>query len=117
VIRFDCHEPGSTSHSDLIATGILEITLNGVSLDPETVWADGRITLPALAARNIAAGGIAPGLARIVEDHRDTAARALRARALESSSGRTDGHALCSHSPTGVANHEREVRALAGRQK
>lgn len=32
VIRFDCHEPGSTSHADLIAAGILEITLNGVSL-------------------------------------------------------------------------------------
>jgi hypothetical protein len=35
----------------------------------------------------LAAEGTDPGLARIVRDHRDTAERALRARALESYSG------------------------------
>jgi hypothetical protein len=34
LIRFDCREPGSITRADLIATGILEITLNGVRLDP-----------------------------------------------------------------------------------
>jgi aminopeptidase N len=52
LIRFDCHEPGSTTHADLISTGVREITLNGVPLDPETAWANGRITLPGLAVRN-----------------------------------------------------------------
>ena len=51
-IRFDCREPGATSHADLIATGVREIALNGEPLDPAAVWADGRITLPALADRN-----------------------------------------------------------------
>jgi len=52
LIRFDCREPGTATHADLIATGVREITLNGVPLDPQTTWADGRITLPRLAARN-----------------------------------------------------------------
>jgi aminopeptidase N len=52
VIRFDCHEPGSTTHADLIAAGVRAITLNGVPLDPATAWANGRIALPGLAARN-----------------------------------------------------------------
>jgi aminopeptidase N len=52
VIRFDCREPGTAAHADLIAAGVREITLNGVPLDPATAWADGRITLPGLAARN-----------------------------------------------------------------
>jgi aminopeptidase N len=52
VIRFDCREPGSAAHADLIAAGVREITLNGVPLDPATAWADDRITLPGLAARN-----------------------------------------------------------------
>jgi aminopeptidase N len=34
----------------------------------------------------LAAGGADPGLARVIRDHRYTAARALRARALESRS-------------------------------
>jgi aminopeptidase N len=52
LIRFNCHEPGATTHADLIATGVREIMLNGVPLDPQTAWADGRITLPGLAGRN-----------------------------------------------------------------
>ncbi len=52
LIRFDCRQPGSTSHADLIADGVRAITLNGAPLDPATAWADGRITLPGLAASN-----------------------------------------------------------------
>lgn len=52
LIRFDCRAPGSATHADLIAGHVREITLNGVPLDPATAWANGRITLPGLAARN-----------------------------------------------------------------
>ena len=52
LIRFDCREPGAATHADLIAAGVREITLNGVPLDPASAWANGRITLPGLAARN-----------------------------------------------------------------
>lgn len=52
LIRFDCREPGATTYADLIATSVREITLNGARLDLAAVWADGRITLPALADRN-----------------------------------------------------------------
>jgi aminopeptidase N len=52
VIRFDAAEPGAASHADLVASTVREITLNGVPLDPAAVYAGGRITLPALAARN-----------------------------------------------------------------
>jgi aminopeptidase N len=52
VIRFECAEPGTASNADLVANTVHEITLNGVPLDPEAVYADSRITLPALAARN-----------------------------------------------------------------
>lgn len=47
LIRFDCREPGAASHADLIATGVRKIMLNGVPLDPQTTWANGRIVLPA----------------------------------------------------------------------
>jgi aminopeptidase N len=52
VVRFDCAEPGAASYADLVADAVHEITLNGMPLDPAAVCADGRITLPALAARN-----------------------------------------------------------------
>ncbi len=52
VIVFDCAEPGASSYADLIAEAVLEITLNGTPVDPDTACADGRIALPALAARN-----------------------------------------------------------------
>jgi aminopeptidase N len=52
VITFDCAEPGADSYADLIAADVLEISLNGTEIDPDTVCADGRITLSGLAARN-----------------------------------------------------------------
>jgi aminopeptidase N len=52
VIVFDCTEPGAATHADLIAETVLEITLNGVPIDPDTAWANGRIALSGLAARN-----------------------------------------------------------------
>ncbi|MGH3167441.1 MAG: hypothetical protein ACRDN0_16310, partial [Trebonia sp.] len=39
-IRFDCREPGATTHADLIAKGVREIALNGAPLEPAAVWAD-----------------------------------------------------------------------------
>ncbi len=52
VVRFDCAERGAASYIDLVAEAVHEITLNGEPLDPATAWAEGRIMLPALAARN-----------------------------------------------------------------
>src|SRR5260370_16081323 len=52
VINFDCTEPGASSYADLVAETVHEITLNGTQLDPQTAWADGRIALSGLAARN-----------------------------------------------------------------
>ncbi len=52
VITFDCRERGAASYADLIAGQVVEISLNGTALDPAIAWADGRITLPDLAARN-----------------------------------------------------------------
>ena len=52
VITFGCAEPGAGSYADLIAERVHEITLNGKPLDPAVAWADGRIELPDLAARN-----------------------------------------------------------------
>jgi aminopeptidase N len=52
VVRFDCAEPGGATYIDLLANAVREITLNGVSLDPAAAYADGRITLPGLTARN-----------------------------------------------------------------
>ena len=52
VITFDCAQPGAASYADLIAERVREITLNGASLDPAAVYAQGRIALTGLAARN-----------------------------------------------------------------
>jgi aminopeptidase N len=52
VITFDCARPGAASYADLVAEAVHEITLNGEPLDPAAAWADGRISLPALAASN-----------------------------------------------------------------
>lgn len=52
VIRFDCAEPGAAGYADLVPHAVCDITLNGVPLDPAAVCAQGRITLPALAAHN-----------------------------------------------------------------
>jgi aminopeptidase N len=51
-IRFGCAEPGAASYLDLIADRVHEITLNGNAVDPAAAWADGRIALTGLAARN-----------------------------------------------------------------
>jgi len=52
AIVFECARPGAASYADLVAETVHEITLNGVPIDPDTAYADGRIALPALAARN-----------------------------------------------------------------
>ncbi len=52
VIIFDCAEPGASSHADLVARTVHEITLNGSPVDPATACSDGRIALTGLAARN-----------------------------------------------------------------
>jgi aminopeptidase N len=51
-IRFDCAEPGAATYVDLVAESVREITLNGTPIDPATAYADGRIALTGLAARN-----------------------------------------------------------------
>ncbi|TVZ06355.1 aminopeptidase N [Trebonia kvetii] len=52
VIVFDCAQPGVATYADLIAERVREITLNGASLDPAAVYAQGRIALSGLASRN-----------------------------------------------------------------
>jgi len=52
VITFDCAEPGVDSYADLVPAEVVEIILNGRPLDPAAAYADGRIALPGLAARN-----------------------------------------------------------------
>jgi aminopeptidase N len=52
TIRFDCAEPGAATYVDLVAATVREVVLNGTALDPAAVCADGRVTLPDLAASN-----------------------------------------------------------------
>ena len=52
TIRFTCREPGGETFADLVDATIHEITLNGVSVDPATAYADSRIALTGLAADN-----------------------------------------------------------------
>ncbi len=52
VIDFDCTEPGAATYVDLVAETVHEITLNGLAIDPADAWAQGRIALTGLAARN-----------------------------------------------------------------
>ncbi len=51
VVRFTATE-GASTFIDLIAREVFEITLNGVSIDPATAFADSRIALEGLAADN-----------------------------------------------------------------
>ncbi|MGF3054622.1 aminopeptidase N [Microbacterium sp. YY-03] len=51
VVRFTATQ-GASTFIDLIAREVLEITLNGVSIDPATAFADSRIALEGLAADN-----------------------------------------------------------------
>ena len=52
VVRFTA-TPGASTFIDLIAREVREITLNGVSIDPETAFADARIALRGLAGENV----------------------------------------------------------------
>jgi aminopeptidase N len=55
TVRFSCAAPGSATYADLLAAGpeaIESIVLNGRALDPAAHFADGRISLPDLAADN-----------------------------------------------------------------
>ncbi|MCG7414192.1 aminopeptidase N [Microbacterium aurum] len=51
VVRFTASQ-GASTFIDLIAGEVREITLNGVALDPASVFADARIALDGLAAQN-----------------------------------------------------------------
>jgi aminopeptidase N len=53
VIRFGCAEPGSPTYVDLVAETVREITLNGVPLDPDAAYRDGRVTLASTEADNV----------------------------------------------------------------
>ncbi|GAA5123562.1 aminopeptidase N [Alloalcanivorax gelatiniphagus] len=52
TLEFTCREPGADTFADLVAPSVLEITLNGRSLDPATAYADSRIALDGLEATN-----------------------------------------------------------------
>jgi aminopeptidase N len=52
LIRFDCAEAGAATYVDLIAEAVHDVVLNGTRVDPATAYADGRILLTGLAARN-----------------------------------------------------------------
>ena len=52
TIRFSSPSPGASTFADLVDATVHEITLNGDSIDPSTVYADSRITLNDLAAEN-----------------------------------------------------------------
>jgi len=80
VIIFECAQPGATSYADLVAETVHEITLNGTPIDPETACADGRIALPALAARNEL---------RVVADCAYTTDSKGMHRAVDSADGKT----------------------------
>ncbi|MEU5344951.1 aminopeptidase N [Streptomyces sp. NPDC020766] len=54
TVRFDSAETGAESFIDLVAPAVLEVTLNGDSLDPAEVFKDSRIALPGiLEGRNV----------------------------------------------------------------
>jgi aminopeptidase N len=52
AVHFTCAQPGAETFADLVGATINELTLNGRSLDPAEVYADGRIALTDLAADN-----------------------------------------------------------------
>ncbi|HWJ67518.1 MAG TPA: aminopeptidase N [Nocardioides sp.] len=53
TLAFTCRQPGASTFADLVDATVHEITLNGVTLDPATSYADSRITLPDLQAENV----------------------------------------------------------------
>jgi aminopeptidase N len=80
AIVFECAQPGSASYADLIAETVHEITLNGMPIDPDTACGEGRIALPALAARNEL---------RVVADCAYTTDSKGMDRAVDSADGKT----------------------------
>ena len=52
TIAFTCAEPGASTFLDLIAPSVRSVTLNGVELDPDEVFADSRVRLDGLKAEN-----------------------------------------------------------------
>jgi aminopeptidase N len=53
VLRFACDRPGSATFVDLVARQVRHVSLNGVELDPDTVFDGIRLQLPELAADNV----------------------------------------------------------------
>ncbi|MBZ5733014.1 aminopeptidase N [Nocardioides sp. TRM66260-LWL] len=53
TLTFTCREPGASTFADLVGATVHEVTLNGRSLDPATVYADSRIALDDLQAENV----------------------------------------------------------------
>src|SRR6266702_2132582 len=52
TIAFTCAEPGASTFLDLIAPSVRSVTINGVELDPDEVFADSRVRLDGLRAEN-----------------------------------------------------------------
>ncbi|HNO39333.1 MAG TPA: aminopeptidase N, partial [Marmoricola sp.] len=52
TIDFTCTAPGASTFADLIAHTVVEISLNGDQLDPESVYQDSRIQLAGLREHN-----------------------------------------------------------------
>jgi aminopeptidase N len=99
VITFNCAEPGASTHADLVAQSVHEITLNGSPVDPATSYADGRIALSGLAAHNEL---------RVVADcGYGTSGNGLQ-RSVDSADGRvyTFTHFEAAHARTAFANFE-----------
>ena len=53
TVRFSCREPGASTFVDFVAPAVREVTLNGRSLDPATVFDGTRVVLDDLQADNV----------------------------------------------------------------
>ncbi len=53
TLTFTANQPGASTFVDLVDADVHEVTLNGRSLDPATVYADSRLALDDLAAENV----------------------------------------------------------------
>jgi len=79
VITFDSAQPNAATYADLICQTVHEISLNGRSLDPQQVCADGRIALTGLASHNEL---------RVVADFAYSADGSAMQRSVDSADGR-----------------------------
>ncbi len=52
TLTFTATTPGASTFADLVGATVHTVTLNGVSLDPATVYSDSRLQLDGLAAEN-----------------------------------------------------------------